>query len=100
MTPEMLTAIIGVGGLAAIVPKIIEGLIAWRSGRAVAEKGRNRTILQRLATAETRAEAEAEFRRLLEEYASTLRVMLVSVGVPAEKIPPWPHRENDESKKG
>jgi hypothetical protein len=94
VTPELLTAILGVGGLAAIVPKLLEGLIAWRSGRAVAEKGRNRSILQRLADAETRAEAEADFRRMVEEYASQLRVMLVGLGVPADKLPPWPARKN------
>lgn len=94
MTPEMWTALLGVGGLAAIVPKLVEGLIAWRSGRAVAEKGRNRSILHRLADAETRAEAEADFRRLVEEYAGALRVMLVGLGVPAEKLPPWPERKH------
>lgn len=92
MTPEMLTAILGVGGLAAILPKLFEGLAAWRSGRAAAEKGNNRTILERLTSAERRAEAEAEFRRMLEDYASSLRVMLISSGIPADKIPSWPVR--------
>lgn len=93
MTPEMLTAIIGVGGLAAIVPKLIEGMIAWRSGRAMAEKGRNRSLLERIATAEKRAEAEADFRRALEEYAGVLRVFLINAGVAAHRIPPWPIRQ-------
>lgn len=96
MTPELLTAILGVGGLAAIVPKLVDGLLAWRSGRAVAEKGRNRSILERLADAEERAEVESGFRRKLEEYASQLRVMLVAAGVPAEKLPPWPVRERTD----
>jgi hypothetical protein len=100
MTPEMLTAILGVGGLAAILPKIIDGLNAWRSGRAVAEKGNNRTILERLTMAERRAETEAEFRRLLEDYASTLRVMLIGAGIPADKIPAWPTRIKQEIEKG
>lgn len=99
MTPEMITAIIGVGGLAAIVPKLIDGLMAWRTGRAAAEKGQNQSLLERLVVAETRAEAEADFRRLLEEYASALRVMLVGAGVPVERIPAWPRRR-EETKKG
>jgi hypothetical protein len=93
MTTELLTAILGVGGLAAIIPKLLEGLLAWRSGRAVAEKGRNRSIIQRLADAELRAEAEADFRRLLEEYAGALRLLLVQAGIPPERIPPWPVRK-------
>jgi hypothetical protein len=89
----MLTAILGVGGLAAIVPKVIDGLRAWRSGRAVAERTRNRSLLERLIDAERRAEAEADFRRLLEEYAGVLRLMLVNSGTPASTIPPWPVRK-------
>lgn len=92
MTPEMITAILGVGGIAAILPKLIDGINAWRTGRAVAEKGHNRTILDRLTLAEKRAETEAEFRRLLEDYASSLRVLLIGAGFPAEKIPAWPVR--------
>jgi hypothetical protein len=96
MNPELITAIIGVGGLAALLPKLVEGWVAWRSGKAVAERGRNRTALQRLAAAEVRAEAEADFRRALEEYAGALRLLLVSAGVPAERIPAWPVRRNAE----
>lgn len=92
MTPEMMTAILGVGGLAAILPKVIDGINAWRSGRAIAEKGNNRTILERLTMAERRAETEADFRRIMEDYASTLRVLLIGAGVPADKIPAWPIR--------
>lgn len=95
MTPELITAILGVGGLAAIVPKIIDGVSAWLSGRATVEKGRNQTLLQRVASADRRAENEADFRRKLEEYAGALRLLLVNAGVPADKLPPWPVREKD-----
>jgi hypothetical protein len=94
MTPELLTAILGVGGLAAIVPKIIDGVSAWLSGRAKTEKARNQTVLSRLSAADRRAENEAEFRRVLEEYAGQLRLMLVNAGVPASALPPWPVREH------
>jgi hypothetical protein len=92
MTPELITAIIGVGGLAAIIPKIIEGLAAWRSGRARVEKLTNRTLLERLADAERRAQHEADIRRSLEEYAGSLRLMLVGSGLDPQRIPPWPNR--------
>lgn len=93
MTPEMLTAILGVGGLAAIVPKLIEGLIAWRSGRAMSEKAKNQTLLERLTDAEERAKSEADFRRALEEYAGALRVLLIGAGYAMHRIPPWPVRQ-------
>lgn len=94
MTPELITAILGVGGLAAIIPKIIDGFGAWLSGRAKAEKGRNQTVLSKLSAADRRAESEAEFRRQLEEYAGQLRLLLVNAGVPAASLPPWPVREH------
>jgi hypothetical protein len=95
MTPEVITALLGVGGLSVILPKLIDGLRAWRSGRAAAEKVNNRSLLSRLTDAEARAEAEAGFRRKLEEYAGALRLLLVQAGIPAEKLPPWPVREKD-----
>jgi hypothetical protein len=94
MTPELITALIGVGGLAAIIPKVIDGLSAWLSGRAKTEKAKNQTILSKLSAADRRAEAEAEFRRALEEYAGQLRLLLINAGVPPAAIPPWPVREH------
>lgn len=94
MTPELLTAILGAGGLAAIVPKLIDGIKAWRSGRALEEKDKNRGLVDRLAAAESRLEAEILWRRAVEEYASTLRRVLIEVyGVPADRLPPWPVRK-------
>ncbi|UXE05169.1 hypothetical protein SEA_JAMUN_22 [Arthrobacter phage Jamun] len=93
MTPELLTAILGAGGLAAIVPKLIDGIKAWRSGRALEEKDKNKGLVDRLAAAESRLEAEIIWRRAVEEYASTLRRVLIEVyGVPADRLPPWPVR--------
>lgn len=92
MTPELITAILGVGGLAAIVPKVIDGFAAWRSGRAATEKNQNRTLLERLADADKRAENEADFRRSLEEYAGALRLLLIQAGYTLHRLPPWPVR--------
>jgi hypothetical protein len=93
VTPELMTAMLGVGGLAAIIPLLIDGLKAWRSGRAQSEKTKNRSILERLADAETRAENEADFRRALEDYAGVLRVMLVQAGIALHRLPGWPVRK-------
>jgi hypothetical protein len=97
MTPELITAIIGVGGLAAIIPKVIDGLAAWRSGRATAEKAKNRNLLERLADAEKRSENEADFRRALEEYAGALRLLLIETGFDIRQLPPWPVRHARKS---
>lgn len=98
LTPELITAILGVGGIAAIVPKLIEGVQAWNSGRALSEKKKNQTFLERLAETEKRAEAEADFRRSLEEYAGALRLMLINAGVAVHLIPPWPVRRAPDSR--
>jgi len=95
MTPEQITALVTAGGLGLIVPKAIDGISAWLSGRAKAEKGRNQTVLHKLSAADRRAESEAEFRRSLEEYAGQLRLLLVNAGVPVASLPPWPVRQQD-----
>lgn len=96
MTPELITAILGAGGVAAILPKIIDGIAAWRTGRAAEEKAQNISLVQRMATAEARAEFEAALRREWQEYAGRLRVLLIDAGVLAADLPPRPDR--DETK--
>jgi hypothetical protein len=93
LTPELVTALLGVGGLAAIVPKIIDGVRAWRSGKAREEKTQNRTALGRLVEAEHQRDAEAEFRRDVENFAGRLYRLLMQMGVPEEKLPEWPARK-------
>jgi hypothetical protein len=99
MTPEMWTAIIGVGGFSVIIPKLVDGIIAWRTGRAQTEKAQNQSILDRLAESEKRSQVEANWRRALEEYAGALRLMLVQAGIALEKIPPWPIRSDTTGEK-
>jgi hypothetical protein len=93
ITPELITAILGVGGLAAIVPKVIDGVRAWRSGRAREEKQQNRSALGRLVAAEQQRDDEAEFRRAVENFAGMLHRMLIQLGVPEDKLPAWPTRK-------
>jgi hypothetical protein len=94
MTPELITAIIGAIGLPVIVPKLIDGLRARRSGRALEEKEKNRWIVRRLAKTEAGWESEILYRRAVEEYGSTLRRLLIEdYGADAEKLPPWPVRK-------
>lgn len=93
MSPELLIAILGTGGLAAIIPKVIDGIRAYQTGRAEQEKQENRSALSRLANAEERADNEASFRRRIEEWAGGLVYMLKQIGVPESGIPPKPERK-------
>lgn len=87
MTPEHVTALVIALGGVSIIPKIIEGLRAWKSGTARAEKQRNRMALNQL-------EEEMSYRRIMQEYASKLRRILLDIGFPEEKLPPWPVRNH------
>ncbi len=93
----MWTAIIGVGGFSVIIPKLIDGIIAWRTGRAQTEKAQNQSILDRLAESEKRSQAEAEWRRAVEEYAGVLRLLLVQAGMALHKVPPWPDKSDPKN---
>jgi hypothetical protein len=89
---EIITAILGVGGLGFLIPKLIDGLRAWHSGRAKEERTANRSLLTRALSAENSYEKEITFRRLIEEWAGELVYMLKQIGVPTNKIPPKPER--------
>ena len=98
-TAELITVLIGTGGIGALMKVGADGLRAWRTGHAQAERNRNRTLMDRVVAAERRADdaecdadAEAAYRRIIQEYASQLRRLLMECGTPAERIPEWPER--------
>jgi hypothetical protein len=93
MIPAVFQALVWAGGLAAVVPKIIDGVRAARSGKAREEKAENRTALGRLVEAERERDDEAEFRREVENFAGRLHRMLIQLGVPEDKLPLWPVRK-------
>jgi transcription initiation factor TFIIIB Brf1 subunit/transcription initiation factor TFIIB len=84
---------LGAGGLAAVVPKIIDGIRAARSGKAREEKAENRTALGRLVAAQRELDSEASYRREVENFAGLLERMLIQLGVPRDKLPAWPVRK-------
>lgn len=96
MTPELIIALLGTGGLAVVVPKIFDGVKAWQSGRAAREKAENRSALYRLTRAEEERDEEANFRRRVEEWAGRLVYMLVQMGVPVDQLPARPEREREK----
>lgn len=93
MTPELIAAILGSGGLAYIIPKAIDGFKAWRTGQAAEERKENRSALIRMATAEKERDNEIQSRIMFQEYASRLRRLLIEFGFPEERLPPWPIRD-------
>lgn len=94
MTPELIMAILGAGGLAAIIPKAIDGIAALRSGRAAEEKEQNQSLLSRVISAERRFDLEAEFRRAWEEHCARLKRLLIQLGFPEDQLPPEPARKD------
>jgi hypothetical protein len=86
-------AVLGAGGLAAIIPKVIDGIRAWQSGRADQEKNENRSALGRMWKAEKERDEEATFRRAVEEWAGRLHYLLIQMGVPEDKLPARPERK-------
>jgi hypothetical protein len=86
MTVEQLTALVLALGVGPITLKLIDWIKAIRSGKAADERRRNRMALNQL-------ENEMSYRRILEEYASRLRRLLIDIGFPEDKIPDWPARK-------
>jgi len=93
MTVEQLTALVIAIGSAPVVMKTIDWIKAVRTGKAREEKANNRNALGRLVAAEDRADMEASYRRVMQEYASQLRRLLVEWGYPEDKLPQWPVRD-------
>lgn len=89
---EISVVIVAVTGLLAAAPAIIKEIRAIRSGRAIAEKQRNRSAIGRVAEMEDDLEAEISFRRRLQEYITELRRLLIQMGYPEEKLPTEPAR--------
>lgn len=87
MTVEQLTALVLALGIGPIVLKLIDWVKAIRSGKAADEKQRNRMALSQL-------EEEMTYRRVMQEYASRLRRLLIDIGFPEDKIPEWPVRKH------
>lgn len=88
----------------AVLQELVRGLVKWIGGAAGRERGRNADLVTqrddayaRAAAAEkaadeadARADAEARKRRLLEEYASSLRRDCMDHGVRPDELRPWP----------
>lgn len=81
MSTGTLVAVLGALGAGGILIKLTEGIWAWITGKASRE---NDAWAQR--------DREAKARRVLEEYAATLRRQLQDHGVEPEKWPDYQTR--------
>lgn len=99
-TSQFLVTVIGAGGGGAALLALINGIIKWLTGAAAREKIRNTDLLsQRRHAVEEResaikkADAEAARRRQAEEYASSLRRLLIENDI----IPPKWYADHDSN---
>ena len=103
--PQVIAAIIGAGGLSSIAPILLRGIRDWRDGthdREAREAAdlisqrddavkRERAERARADAERDRADHEARRARVIREYASRLRGMLVEqCSMPPDRLPPWP----------
>lgn len=72
-------------GAGAILLKLVEGIVQWATGKSKREHD-----------AWAQRDEEAQKRRLLEEYAHTLRRELIDRGIEVEDIPQWPTYSKDK----
>jgi len=89
---EIIVAIGGLSGIILATPPVLKEIRAWRSGRAMVEKQRNRSAIGRVAQLEDELEEERTFRFAFQEYAGKVRLMIIQMGCPEDKLPPWPVR--------
>lgn len=91
MDPQTINALTA-AAVALGVRQAIPWAIRWASGGGEREKSRFRELVAERGTAEVERDAEAAYRRIMQEYCSQLRSALLEHGVPLHKIPPWPKR--------
>jgi hypothetical protein len=86
---SLITAIGGVG-VAFGAKELIQGWINKRNGKADEEK---RIVHEALDDAEklrNKLEHQYSINRIIKEYASQLRRLLIDKGIPVSDIPDWP----------
>lgn len=79
--------VLGSGFGGAIILELLRQIAKWRTGRLAAEQ----TAFQQRDAAMRDRDAEAKRRRILEEYAHTLRrAWHLATGTPYDDMPVWP----------
>lgn len=86
---SLITAISGVG-IAFGAKEFIQGWIKKRSGKADEEKSRVKEAIDDAEKLRNRLEHQYSINRIVKEYASQLRRLLIDKGIPVSEIPDWP----------
>lgn len=93
LIPSLVGVIVAMGGGAGLL-KFVEGVIKIRSGMSAKESTRKVDIvtqrdlaIKRELEAWSRVDAEAEKRRVVQEYASRLRRRLLEAGIEPDPEP-------------
>ena len=84
-TEAWVAAIVGITGALGI-KELLAALVRWATGRSDREKRRVQYIIRQ-------RDAEATYRRRVEEMASAVRRLALEAGVPADQLPAWPSRD-------
>lgn len=90
MDPAVIAALIGGAGLGPVIVTVTKALLAWATGTADREKSRLKELVAERDLWKTRADRSAQWRRDLQEYVASLRLLLIDRGTPASELPPWP----------
>lgn len=90
----LITAVVGGGGTSMLY---LTGRGAFRyfTGRAGRERSRTRSIASELVKAHDARDNADAYRRVIAEYASTLRGLMNENGL-GHLVPPWPANPTNE----
>ena len=89
MDPALIAAIIGAGGLAALVPQIFSGVRGLLDGHHAREKAENVDALAQRDRAILERDRADRCRRVMVEHAATVRRIAIEHGI-GQHLPPWP----------
>lgn len=95
-TVEALAALAAALGIGTILPDAVRAAIRWMSDRGERERKAANRLESARRQADRRADLEAAYRRLWQEYGSELRGRLLEAGHKRDDLPPVPRRPSDD----
>lgn len=97
MAIETVVAIAAALGVRELLPRIVDAILKHYTGRASRERSRVDHLEADRRAAESERDRQALWRRLLQEYASLLRSMLIERGANPDSLPPVPPEPRSRS---
>lgn len=87
MTPDHYVSLLGVGGVGAFLLALANGIIKWLSGASARERRKNTNLVTQRKSAVNERDIADKKRRIIAEYASSLRQQLKENGIDPHKYP-------------